>query len=86
GERILLVDAIGPVIENDREAGDLIGDALGEGASMLAIPAARLGTRFFQLRSGLAGELAQKAVNYRLKLAVIGDISEYLAESNALRD
>lgn len=86
GEQILLVDADGPLIGDERQATDLIGEAAWQGASMLAIPAARLDARFFQLRSGLAGAIAQKAVNYRLKLAVIGDISQHLAASNALRD
>lgn len=86
GEHILLVDTDGPAIDDERQATDLIGEAAWQGASMLAIPAARLGAHFFQLRSGLAGAIAQKAVNYRLKLAVIGDISEHLAASSALRD
>ncbi|MGL4284844.1 MAG: DUF4180 domain-containing protein [Phreatobacter sp.] len=86
GEHILLVETDGPVIGDERQATDLIGEAAWQGASMLAIPAQRLDARFFQLRSGLAGAIAQKAVNYRLKLAVIGEISEHLAASDALRD
>lgn len=39
---------------------------------------------FFDLRSGLAGEVLQKVVNYRLRLAIVGDFSVY--ESKALRD
>jgi hypothetical protein len=39
---------------------------------------------FFDLRSGLAGEILQKVVNYRLKLGIVGDFSGY--ESKALRD
>jgi Domain of unknown function (DUF4180) len=85
-EQILVYDAESPVIENARQATDLIGEALWRGATVLAIPAEKLSTDFFQLRSGLAGEIAQKAVNYRLKLAVIGDISTHVAASNALRD
>lgn len=30
---------------------------------------------FFDLRSGFAGELAQKFTNYRMKLAVLGDFN-----------
>lgn len=85
-ERVLACDEDGPAIDTPRAATDLIGEALFAGASVLAVPAVRLGPAFFQLRSGLAGEIAQKAVNYRLKLAVIGDISQHLAASNALRD
>jgi hypothetical protein len=32
---------------------------------------------FFDLRSGLAGEMLQKVVNYRLRLAIVGDFSIY---------
>ncbi|WP_343714344.1 DUF4180 domain-containing protein [Inquilinus sp.] len=85
-DHVVVCDAEGPSIDTPRAATDLIGDAMFAGASVLAVPAARFGPAFFQLRSGLAGEIAQKAVNYRLKLAVIGDISEHLAASNALRD
>ena len=38
---------------------------------------------FFDLRSGLAGELTQKFTNYRMKLAVTGDFSIF--ESLALK-
>lgn len=85
-EQVLLLDAAGPLIDDERAATDLIGDAFGPGASMIAIPAERLGPRFFDLRSGLAGAFTQKAVNYHLKLAVIGDIATHLAASKALGD
>ena len=38
---------------------------------------------FFDLRSGLAGEMLQKVVNYRLRLGIVGDFSIY--ESKSLR-
>jgi hypothetical protein len=37
--------------------------------------------RFFDLRSGLAGEMLQKVVNYRLRLAIVGDFSIYESKS-----
>jgi hypothetical protein len=85
-DHVLVCEPEGPAIDSPRAATDLIGEAMFAGASVLAVPASRLGPAFFQLRTGLAGEIAQKAVNYRLKLAVIGDISQHLAASNALRD
>jgi len=36
-----------------------------------------LGDRFFDLKTGYAGEILQKFSNYKMKLAVIGDFSEY---------
>ena len=85
-ERVLYCDVDGPTIDSERRATDLIGDALGERATLLAVPVALLDPAFFQLRSGLAGAVTQKCVNYRLKLAVIGDIDDHLAASGALRD
>ncbi len=85
-DHVLACEPEGPAIDSPRAATDLIGEAMFAGASVLAVPASRLSPAFFQLRTGLAGEIAQKAVTYRLKLAVIGDISQHLAASNALRD
>ena len=38
------------------------------------------------LRSGLAGELAQKCVNYQIRLVVLGDIESEVSGTNSLRD
>lgn len=39
---------------------------------------------FFQLKTRLAGEILQKFVTYHVKLAIVGDFSEYMSKS--LRD
>lgn len=39
---------------------------------------------FFQLSTGLAGEIFQKLINYHVKLAIFGDFSMYT--SKALKD
>jgi hypothetical protein len=55
-----------------REAGDI--DALlqaGMAAGGLLLDETQLGARFFDLRSGLAGELFQKFTNYRVRLAIV---------------
>ena len=41
---------------------------------------------FFTLSSGVAGEFVQKFVQYGQRLAVVGDISELVSQSDALRD
>jgi hypothetical protein len=43
-----------------------------------------LNESFFDLKTGLAGEILQKFSNYRFKLAIIGDFSHYTSKS--LRD
>jgi hypothetical protein len=86
GVRVLVCDAEGPTIDTERAGTDLIGDAMGEGASVIAVPVARLGAALFQLRNGLAGTITQKVVNYRMRLAVIGDVSGFTAASGPVRD
>ncbi|EEM04952.1 DUF4180 domain-containing protein [Bacillus pseudomycoides] len=38
---------------------------------------------FFNLRTGLAGEILQKYMNYRIKLAIVGDFNVYNSKSLA---
>jgi hypothetical protein len=85
-ERCLVLDEDGPTVKDDRGARDLIEAALNAGATLIGVPVSRLDASFFQLRSGLAGEVLQKAANYGLKFAVIGDISAHVTASDALRD
>ncbi|HEY8598927.1 MAG TPA: DUF4180 domain-containing protein [Thermomicrobiales bacterium] len=85
-ERVWCYPADGPPIDSERRATDLVGEASYHRATLIAVPVDRLGPDFFQLRSGVAGMIAQKLVNYRLRCAVIGDITAYLAASDALRD
>ncbi|WP_173924474.1 DUF4180 domain-containing protein [Agromyces sp. Marseille-P2726] len=84
--RILHVPPHGPAIVTSDDTSDLIGSAWANRAELIAIPAARLDPAFFDLSSGVAGEMTQKFVNYRLRVAIVGDISAYVAESDALRD
>ena len=39
---------------------------------------------FFNLKTKIAGEILQKIINYKMKLAIIGDFSKY--KSKSLRD
>ena len=52
----------------------------------VALPVSRVGADFFRLSSRLAGEVAQKFVNYQLHLAIIGDVGAHVAASTAFRD
>jgi hypothetical protein len=58
--------------------------AVNAGTSLIAVNKEAVGEDFFRLSSGVAGEVAQKLVNYRTRLAIIGDFSHY--ESKPLRD
>lgn len=86
GRRILLAAETGPLLAKESDAVDLVGEALGEGAEWIAIPTSRLAPAFFSLKTGLAGAMLQKITNYRLSLAVIGEISADALQSQPLRD
>jgi hypothetical protein len=75
----------GTKLRSDRDAIDIIGKAFENRATLVVIPVECLDDEFFQLRTRIAGELIQKFVQYRRRLAVVGDISGFLAESSALR-
>jgi len=76
----------GPRPQHCRDATAVIARALEQRIPWVVIPVARLGDDFFRLRTGVAGDFIQKFVNYRIHLAIVGDISRYVEASTALRD
>jgi hypothetical protein len=76
----------GPVIAAEADANDVIGSTYGLGVDLIAIPVERLVDDFFWLSSGLAGAVLQKFQQYGFRVAIIGDISRFTAESPSLRD
>lgn len=84
--RVLRCAPDGPSLDGESAALDLIGDAMGQDAEVVAVPVERIADEFFRLRSGVAGAVMQKFVTYRVRLAVVGDVSRHVAESTALRD
>jgi hypothetical protein len=67
-----------------RDAVDIISDASEHIAEVIAIPIQRLGDDFFELRSGVAGEVVQKFVVYGKRVAIVGDIVDKVAASRSL--
>ncbi|KRE12317.1 alpha/beta hydrolase [Bosea sp. Root483D1] len=86
GTNVLICAEDGPLLASERDANDFLGAAWGVEATMVAIPVARIDPAFFQLATRLAGDVAQKFVNYRVRLAIVGDIAAHCAQSKALRD
>ncbi|MET8378549.1 DUF4180 domain-containing protein [Streptomyces microflavus] len=86
GVPVLACSGEGPAIATVQDALDhLIGPAF-QGAEVVAVPSERLDDRFFDLSTGVAGEILQKFSNYRLRLVVVGDIARHLSASAALPD
>jgi len=86
GTRVAICADDGTLLATPGDIGDFLGEAWGVEADWLALPTSRLAADFFRLRTGLAGEVTQKFVNYRVGLAVVGDIAAEVAASDALRD
>ncbi|MEV7398106.1 DUF4180 domain-containing protein [Aeromicrobium sp. NPDC092404] len=85
GTPVLVMPQDGPPLDTIEAATEVVGDAAWGPAEMVAMPAARLTDDFFELKTGMAGEVTQKFVNYRLRLAIVGDIESRVAESTSLR-
>ncbi|MFD3556302.1 DUF4180 domain-containing protein [Streptomyces goshikiensis] len=83
---VLMCAAEGEPIRGEREVLDLIGNAGYQGAEWVVVPAERFDDAFFRLRTRVAGDIVQKFVQYRMGMAVIGDISRHTEASPALRD
>jgi hypothetical protein len=93
GVRVLALDATGPVIADEDAVLDVVGQAFGDGAEVVAIPVPRLDPSFTQLSSGFAGAVVQKFVNYRLRLVVVGTlgatsgpVADWVREANRGRE
>lgn len=86
GVSVLVCGEDGKPITSTQDVLDLIGAAWGQAAEVVAVPVARLGDDFFRLRSGLAGEVMQKFVNYHLRMVILGDISPWIEVSASVRD
>ncbi|WP_306300088.1 DUF4180 domain-containing protein, partial [Streptomyces sp. NRRL B-24085] len=55
GVNVLHCAPDGPPLDGERAALDLIGDAMGRDAQVVAVPVDRVPEEFFRLRSGVAG-------------------------------
>lgn len=72
------------VIGSAQDAVELISGSGSPDCDRFIIYEQNLHSDFFELKSGMAGDILQKFSNYRVKLAVIGDFSKY--HSTSLRD
>jgi len=86
GEAVYVCAAEGPKLDGERAATDVIGEMYGSGAHLAAIPVERLGEGFLTLSTRIAGGVVQKFVNYGVRCAFVGDVSQAVAASDALRD
>lgn len=68
---------------SEQDALDWLASASYEGADNLIFYEQNLCPEFFDLKTKLAGDVLQKAANYRMKVAIVGEFSKY--NSNSLK-
>lgn len=82
--KFILITQNTPVLQNSQDAADLVGMCYGHDANGILVRKENVHPDFFDLRTGLAGEVLQKFSTYQFQLAIIGDFSVH--ESKSLRD
>ena len=56
---------------------DLLGNLYYQGFNKIVIHKKNITPDFFDLKNGLAGKILHKFSNYRVRLAIVGDFSQY---------
>lgn len=78
---IAVLESLDYLISTVQDALDLIGNVDYQGANKVIIKREHLHPDFFDLKTRLAGEIMQKAVNYYKYIAVVGDFSDLRKKS-----
>lgn len=68
-------------INDQQDALDIMVDASYQGANRLIVSEKNLHPDFFDLKTGIAGEVLQKFSTYSAFLAIVGDFSKYTSKS-----
>lgn len=69
------------VINTTQDSIDLLGNLYFQNIDKVIIHKANLTADFFDLKNGIAGDILQKFSNYRVRLAIVGNFSEYKSKS-----
>lgn len=69
------------IISQVQDILDIMADAGASGCNRIIVREDNLDKGFFDLKTGLAGEILQKFSNYQVKLAIIGDFSKFKSRS-----
>lgn len=79
--KIAEVNSDETIINNTEDGLDLLGNLYYQDFDKIIIYDKNITPDFFDLKSGIAGEILQKFSNYRVRLAIVGDFSKYTSKS-----
>lgn len=68
-------------LRNAQNALDIMVNSIYNGARKIIIPEKNILPAFFDLKTGVAGEILQKFSTYRCQLAIIGDFGKFNSQS-----
>lgn len=74
------------VIDNVGDFMDHLSKAASEGSTIMVLPATVLAPSFFDMDTGIAGDILQKLQTKGMRGAVAGDIQQELNQSRAFQD
>ena len=69
------------IIADAADGLDLLGNLYYQGFDRIIMQEKNIAHAFFDLKTGIAGEILQKFSNYRVRLAIVGDFSKYDSQS-----
>lgn len=80
-DKVAIVNSDIPIINDGQSALDFTGSiAYEHDCRNIVVNKAAIAEDFFKLSSGVAGEIAQKLVNYSFRLAIVGNFSSYTSK------
>lgn len=79
--KIAIISSDELVIKNVQDALDLMVTAQYNGCEKILLYKENITDDFFDLRTGIAGEILQKYVNYKVKIAIVGEFHSYQSKS-----
>lgn len=69
------------LISNPEEGLQLLADLYYQGFDKIVVHEKNISPEFFDLKTGIAGEILQKFSNYRMQLVIVGEFSKYPGKS-----
>lgn len=72
------------LIPSVQDSIDLLGHIYFQGFDGMILHENSICAEFFDLKSGMAGEILQKFSTYKMRLIIVGDLSRYTQQSKSL--
>jgi len=69
------------IINSTQDALDIMADCSYQGSTRIIIHERNLIPSFFDLKTGIAGDILQKFSTYNVRLALVGDFTKYTSKS-----